>query len=84
MIYLKKEDSVVLVKHKIIRAEDRSEEPMCRLVKYAAGVVQEKDYEVVYGDIQQSDQDVKINWMKENEANTGNLVFCIVCPKIQE
>ena len=84
MIYLQKEDSVVFVKHKIIRAEDRSEEPMCRIVKYAAGVVQEKDYEVVYGNIQQSDQEVKIHWMKENEANTGNLVFCIVCPKIQE
>ena len=85
MIYLKKEDSVEFVRNKIIRGEERREEPsMCRLVKYGAGVVQEKDYEVVYGNIQQSDQGVKINWMKENEPNTGNLVFCIVCLKIQE
>ena len=81
MIYLKKGDSVVFVRNKIIRAEERREEPMCRLVKYAAGVVQEKDYEVVYGDFQHSYQDLKINWIKQSEAITGNLVYCIVCTK---
>ena len=81
MIYLKKGDSVVFVRNKIIRAEERREEPMCRLVKYAAGVVQEKDYEVVYGDFQHSYQDLKINWIRQSEAITGNLVYCIVCTK---
>ena len=83
LIYVKKEDSVVFVKDKIIKPEDLEEEEFPRLIKYAAGIVQEKDYEVVYGVIERSNQVWKIHWIK-NEATLGHLVFCIVRPKNQE
>ena len=84
MIYLKKDESVVFVKDKIIKPEDRNQEEFPRLIKYAAGVVQEKDYEVVYGDIRNSNMGLKIKWTKQNNEISGNLIFCVVCPKIQE
>ena len=83
LIYVKKEGSVVFVKDKILRPEDVKEEQFPRLIKYAAGVIQEEDYEVVYDDIKQSNQGGKINWIKQHET-LGNLIFCLVYPKIQE
>ena len=84
MIYMKKDNSVVFVKDKIIKPEERSQEEFPKLIKYAAGVVHEKDHEVLYGDIRNSNQGLKIKWTKQNEEIWGNLIFCVVCPKILE
>ena len=82
LIYVKEEDSVVFVKDKIIKPEDLEEEEFSRLIKYAAGMMQENDYEIVYGVIKKSNQGWKIHWMER--AFTGHRIFCLVRPKNQE
>ena len=83
LIYVHNKDSVEFVKHKIIKYKDLKEEQFPRLIKYAAGMVHEEDYEVVFGDIKKSNQEWKIDWIKQ-EKIFGELLFCLVCPKNQD
>ena len=83
LIYVQKKDSVVFVKDKIINQKDLKDEQFPRLIKYAAGMEQEEDYEVLFGDIKKSNQEWKIDWIKQ-EKTLGELVFCLVRPKHQE
>ena len=80
LIYVQKEDSVVFVKDKIIKQKDLKEEQFPRLIKYIAAMEQEEDYEVLFGDIKKSNQEWKIDWIKQ-EKTFGELVFCLVHPK---
>ena len=83
LIYVHNKDSVEFVKHKIIKYKDLKEEQFPRLIKYAAGMVHEEDYEVVFGDIKKSNQEWKIDWIKQ-EKIFGELLFCLVRPKNQD
>ena len=67
----------MFVKDKIINQKDLKDEQFPRLIKYAAGMEQEEDYEVLFGDIKKSNQEWKIDWRKQ-EKTFGELAFCLV------